>query len=305
VSIDANGAGTPTIPYTIVQHHNTCTLSGGTAGDPNRTSCLTENGSLQYVTYYNNLIQNSSGTNHGSSEGMVCYNAAKCDVHNNWISLNQMALLNGTPGRGILLDGDAYGNGPSASVTSNAQVFNNYCSVQNTRCVRARSASNFSIHDNIVDNCTDGNNNVSYQACLLHWGDPTANQGSNATYDYGTSIASHNVTVFIAPVSYGGRVHWGNNATGIAFEDERVECQGTGCSANGQGGAYVLSGISNKSGTQFFNIKICSPSYDQTIVTPTFAAGSGETQTSTVSTFNAGTVVISGAVTQNSLGSCP
>ena len=304
VSIGADGAGLPQIPYTIIQHHNTCTLSGGTAGDPNRTSCFTENGTMQYVAYYNNLIQNAAGTNHGASEGMVCYNAAKCDVHNNWISFNQMTLSNGTPGRGILLDGDGYGNGPSASVTSSADIYNNYCSVQNTRCVRARSAANFLIHDNLVDNCTDGNNNVSYQACLLHWGDPTADQGSSATYDYGAAQVKNNLTILVAPVSSGGRVHWGNNATGIAFQDERIGCVGTGCSSNSRDGAYLFSAISNKSGSQFFNITVCSPTYDQALLEPVFASGAGETQDSTISSFSVGPMTISGGVTEISLGSC-
>jgi len=172
--------------------------------------------------------------------------------------------------------------------------------------VRPRSATNFTIQNNIIDNCTDAPSSVSWQACGVHWGDPTAAQGSSATINLGTALVQHNVYIFIPPTpggTGGGRAHWGNNATGISFKDERIECVSNGCLGNTQTGPYVFAGISNKSGSQYFNITACSIAATA-FLTDIVGSGGGETQASTVQTYNV-IAVVSGGATQNLLGSCP
>lgn len=303
-SIGANGAGAALVPYTVIYHHNDIMLSGGTSGDPNRTSGIGEYGTLQTVHYFNNKIYNSSGTNHGASEGMVCYNASACMVNNNWVSFNQMMLSNGTPGRAVLLDGDAYGNGGSAAVTLNAVVANNYFSTNDTRAVRIRSASAARVYNNYIDNCTDGPNVVSWQACGTHWGDPTGVQGATATYNYNGTLVYNNVYYFNTPTTNGGRAHWGNNAIGISFQDERIECTGTGCSGNTWGNPYIEALISNKSSTQYYNINACRLTTDYSFTTNITADGTNQSQTSTVNTFQVGSVTVTNGAANNALGSC-
>jgi putative Ig domain-containing protein len=275
-------------PYSFIVHHVECIVSGGnTIND--RTGCIAMAGNNHTVHYYNNYIHNSAGTNHDISEGMVCYCSQTCDVEHNRVEWNADTLLNGTPGRAILLDGDALGNGGSQCYTENGNVHHNYLSLQNTRGIRQRSARRVNAHDNLFDNVTDGNGTLSYFGAI-HWGNPTAPASGNATYDYLNSIYQNNRFVLIGPTTSGGRVAQGNDAINIEWANNRISCVSNGCSSNVENGSALEAIIQSFSGsTTYFNVKVCNFTYDQPLATPLYADGSGQTQTSTINNLSAGT----------------